>query len=500
LRKKNNKPTDTDYLRNVEDLGNLYNQKGDYDKAIEYYQKAIDIKRNTYGNSHPQYAMTVNYLGLVYYNQKDYETAIEKFREAKQIMELGKHENLYYASFISNIGDAYKNLGNRDSSKFYYDKSMVFKRKYAGEGSIDYLTQINDIANIHYQKGEYEQALKLYQEAAQKELLARDITADYRVYIRNCGLAYKELKQLDNEIGAIETGADAQKKLFGENSNEYAYDLNEVAYLYYNHPTKSAKAGELYAKCVAIHASFGDTKSETYLVYLKNLGLFQYDKAQNYVAARKAFEEFVESKKSVGNIQNIDYAFGMNYLGMTYYKEKDAKCVSYLEEAAKIYKYYEGENQNYGGVIQNLADFYFLHQKDYNKAEIYQIALCNISKTAYKEADNNITIKEYSKDLRALSYSQIMNGKMAEAEKTANEGMKITMNDSRFEIRLAFIYCFTNRFEKGKAILLKHKNQQYPSETNKVRLFKEVYKEMYADLKMTKLNKQVIEKLQSVVE
>ena len=93
-----------------------------------------------------------------------------------------------------------------------------------------------------------------------------------------------------------------------------------------------------------------------------------------------------------------------------------------------------------------------------------------------------------------------MNKKMTESEKTATEGLKISKNESRFEIRLAFIYCFTNRFEKGKTILLKYKEQTYPSDSGKNRLFKDVYKEFYTDLINTKQNKQVLEKLKTVIE
>lgn len=500
IRKQKYTKAHPDYLRNIEDLGDLYNRKEDYEQAADYYQKAIDIKRSTFGEKHPEYASALNYLGLVYHNAKDYPKAIEYFTQAVNVMEIGNHKDYSYANYLSNIGDSHRLMSNADSAQKYYKQAAVLKKKYAGDGSREYLVQLNTSANSYYEKGDFANAVTLYQEAAEKELLARNMSADYRIYIQNTGMAYKELGQINKAIDAYKKRAETQKLLKGENSDEYALDLNDIANLYYSHPTEHAKAAEYYAKSAKIHADKGDTKSESYKAYVRYLGMYHYNIAKNYPEAAITFTQLVETHKTAGTNKNTVYAGDVAYLGVSYLKQKDVKCVAYLEESAQIYKYYEGENQNYAYVIQNLADFYFLIQKNYAKAETYQANLYRISKAVYQDAPNELTKKELVKDLRALSYTQLLVGKMLEAEKSAIEGQKLVPDDIRFDIRLALVYCFSNRFEKGKAILLKHKNTQYPSDSNRNRQTKDVYQELYADLVATKQNAKTLEMLKKVIE
>jgi tetratricopeptide (TPR) repeat protein len=460
----------------------------------------MDIKKNTHGESHPQYAMALNNVGLVQYSQEKYDQAIKYFREAKTVMELGNHKNIYYASFVSNIADAYQMLNETDSSQKYYDQTIALKRKYVDAGNRDYLLQINEIANMQYTKGNYKEALELYKEAAEKELLARKVTADYRIYLRNMALAYKELQQIDDEIKIMEKAAEAQKELFGENSSEYAYDLNEVAHLYYAHPTSATKAANFYIKSANIEKELNG-KSPNYIIYIRNLGYLQYNILKDYIAARKTFEELIQLQQQKEMTTTTTYAADLSYLGMTYYEEKNPKGIAYLEESKKIYQTLEGESLDYTNAVQNIALFYSEQLGDFVKAEVAQIALCALRKKQYAEDSNSKTaLQEYTDALRFLSYSQIMNNKMAEAEKNTTEGLKLSMNNIRFEVRLAFIYCFTNRFEKGQAILLKYKEKEYPSNDADKILSKEIYQDFYKDMLKTNLNKQILEKIKQVIE
>jgi len=47
-------------------IGSAYEIKGDYQKAIEFYQKALKLKIKELGEDHADVATTFNNLGLVY--------------------------------------------------------------------------------------------------------------------------------------------------------------------------------------------------------------------------------------------------------------------------------------------------------------------------------------------------------------------------------------------------------------------------------------------------
>ncbi|TXJ12901.1 tetratricopeptide repeat protein [Brachyspira aalborgi] len=55
----------------------VYNRKGEHDKAIEDYNKAIEIN--------PDFALTYNNIGLSFYLKKDFDKALEYIRKAINI-------------------------------------------------------------------------------------------------------------------------------------------------------------------------------------------------------------------------------------------------------------------------------------------------------------------------------------------------------------------------------------------------------------------------------
>ena len=61
-------------------------QKGEYDKAIEYYEKALKSGIKTFGEDHPQVAIYRNNLGLAWQAKGEYDKAIEYYEKALSVL------------------------------------------------------------------------------------------------------------------------------------------------------------------------------------------------------------------------------------------------------------------------------------------------------------------------------------------------------------------------------------------------------------------------------
>jgi len=54
----------------------LYYQKGDYEKALQFYQRALEIYETVLGPQHPDVATALNNLALLYHQTGDYEKVL----------------------------------------------------------------------------------------------------------------------------------------------------------------------------------------------------------------------------------------------------------------------------------------------------------------------------------------------------------------------------------------------------------------------------------------
>ncbi|CAF4597741.1 unnamed protein product, partial [Rotaria socialis] len=69
-------------------IGAVYNNMGEYSKALEYYEKSIKIKEISLPPTHPDLAISYNNIGLVYNNMGEYSKALEYYEKSHQIYEI----------------------------------------------------------------------------------------------------------------------------------------------------------------------------------------------------------------------------------------------------------------------------------------------------------------------------------------------------------------------------------------------------------------------------
>jgi tetratricopeptide (TPR) repeat protein len=489
--------SDKDYFRTLEDLGLLAKEQKDVEKAAKYYLQAIELKRNVLGEKHPQYSSGLNYLGLAYYELEDYEKAKEYFKQAIAVEKANRVGGESHAIYLSNFAMSDYNQKKYAEAvpNLLYVAEMY--EKLEGKQSTDYVKTLNDLGNAYYGNKQFEQAEKMYLEAANNEKIDRGLTKSFRSYITHAGMAAKERGNNSKAILYYEQAAETQKKLTGEQSVEYAFDLNDLANLCYKDSVAYLKAGELYEKAATIQAAVTkDKTSQTYLVYRKNLALFYYNKKKDYEKARPIFEEVAATREKKGEDKTASYASDLSYIGGCYYSQKNILAIDYYNKSADIYDKLE-DDEGYVTVIRNLADFYQFQLKDFKKAEPIQQSLKEFTKAQYEENPSEDNKYDFLLALRTASYSQLMNGNWAACEKNANTGQELAPTDHRFAIRLAFVYCFTNRFEKGKAILEKYKKQQM---ANSKKTYQEVYKEIWEDLRLVKQKEVILNKIKAVIE
>jgi tetratricopeptide (TPR) repeat protein len=66
----------------VHNMAIVFDNQGEYGKALEWYQRALDGKEKTLGKDHPSTLQTVNNMALVFSNQGEYGKALEWYQRA----------------------------------------------------------------------------------------------------------------------------------------------------------------------------------------------------------------------------------------------------------------------------------------------------------------------------------------------------------------------------------------------------------------------------------
>lgn len=104
-------------------IANLYAEKKLYEKAIEWYQKDIEISKKISRKENTNIAITYNNIGLIYYEQGIPTVALDWYEKAIRIMNnMFTREHPKFDNIIKNAEKAYELLlGTSNSFPVWLD-------------------------------------------------------------------------------------------------------------------------------------------------------------------------------------------------------------------------------------------------------------------------------------------------------------------------------------------------------------------------------------------
>ncbi|MFM9837695.1 MAG: tetratricopeptide repeat protein [Cyclobacteriaceae bacterium] len=105
----------------LNNTGLCYTYRGNYDKALEYHYKSLQIREDE--GDKKSICTALNNIGLVYFNLKDYKNAIDFYERAIFIKsEIGDNSDL--ESIMTNVGLCHNRLGDYKIAIQYFNKAF----------------------------------------------------------------------------------------------------------------------------------------------------------------------------------------------------------------------------------------------------------------------------------------------------------------------------------------------------------------------------------------
>ena len=140
-------------------LANCYSKIEDYNKAVEYGTKALEIRKATLGESHPDYATSLNNLAFYFSSLGDYAKAVEYETKAMEIRKATLGENHPdYTSALNNLATYYSYLGDYAKAVEYGTKALEIRKRTLGENHPSYATSLDNLAGYFSDLGYHAKA------------------------------------------------------------------------------------------------------------------------------------------------------------------------------------------------------------------------------------------------------------------------------------------------------------------------------------------------------
>ena len=329
-------------------LGSAKMQKQELDDAIGIFEKVLQVE--------PDNIEVENLVGNAYMEKGDYRSAEDHFKKALSTEPLnadilnslgilyekeGRLDEAIdeYAKTIKidpNFAEGYNNIGNIWKAKGREDEAIQWYRK-AIEADPFFIGSYNNLALICQEKGDYEQAIRYYNQALEKA--------------PNSAIVMNNLGSLYFNQGDMESAIDLWEKSI-ETSFNYESPYNNLGAAYGRKGMFNEEI-TMYQKALDINPEYVDARENLGAAYLRKgeyeKGIRELDqivlkypqRIKSWLLLAKAYIERGENKEALnylekGLLYDPKNVILLNLAGeVSYYLNDRSKAMSYFQKSLK---------------------------------------------------------------------------------------------------------------------------------------------------------------------
>jgi tetratricopeptide (TPR) repeat protein len=280
-------------------IGDIKDKRDDYEDAISFYKKAIEIKENIYPVNNLELGKAYILIGAMYMKIKDFPTAklmrdkgieilcktspsshpdlvisyIDSGRASHQtsehfeaplseeamleISETGVPTNHpHLAASYNNIGVVYHNMGDSSKALSFYEKALEIFQKTLPSNHPSLATSYNNIAAVYKNVGEYSKALSYHEKSLEIRHKTRPANhPDLAISYINISMLYQVMGEYSKALSYQEKSLEIQQKTLPANHPDLAISYTNCGIIYQS-------MGE-YSKALSYHEKSIEIRQKT---------------------------------------------------------------------------------------------------------------------------------------------------------------------------------------------------------------------------------------------
>lgn len=215
-------------------LGYLYDDLGEYDRAISLYEEGLETLTSIPDPPKEQIAKLYNNLGYTYTNKGLYDQSLEFYRkELKTNIELKGEKHPDIAGAYINIGSGYYRKGDWGEALLYFQRSLDIVRQTVGEshnmGALNY----DNIGLCNVKLGNYEEGISSLQKAVEiKQKILNPDHPDVAESYKHIGMAFAEQNNYTAALDYYERALAIQQNSLGDRHPKLVDTYNKLGEYY----------------------------------------------------------------------------------------------------------------------------------------------------------------------------------------------------------------------------------------------------------------------------
>lgn len=271
--------------------GNAHLELGHYESALALYQQAIELTQKTTGKERAIFAVALTNLADYHLRTGNYEQTVALCLQALDVEEqvYGRaHDE--FASTLNLLAQTYYDLREYEKAITIYLEVQKIKESVLGPEHPEFTMVLNNLAATYYSLGDYEQALVLYLQIKRTDEKAnKQGTLEYSTLLGNLANLYQDMGDYEQALTYYLASKKLDEKILGLEHPDLATVYNNLAYIYHD-LGEYQKALLFYQKTMKIDEQYLGRAHPDLATTLCNLS-YLYQDMGDYKKARLALQE-----------------------------------------------------------------------------------------------------------------------------------------------------------------------------------------------------------------
>lgn len=283
----------------LNNIGRVHYMKGHHAAALEWYQRALSMRRHLLGDDHLDVAATIYNAGQTHHQRGQLSEAMRLYQEFLRIAQ--QRLGVYHrdvATMLKCMAQIHHEQKEYGPAAELYEQALRVGKAALGTYHPEVASTLNKLGNLHYERGDMESALRVYQEGLQVERAVLDTYhPNIVVTLTNIGQIHKLRGEHQAALRLYKEAVSVQRHSLGASHPNIATTLSSIALIHYQ--TRAyTKALDVYQEALRIRRdAFGDVHLDVAST-LNSLGLVLF-KMQLHDFALQSFRESLRIRRDL---------------------------------------------------------------------------------------------------------------------------------------------------------------------------------------------------------
>ncbi|CAF0955311.1 unnamed protein product [Adineta steineri] len=275
-------------------LGSLNEQgKGDYENALIFYNKALNIYLQYPDSNNFDLITIYNDIGEMYIHSEDYSKALGSFQMALDIQkDKYRAYDVAFTRTYKNMAETYEYLKQYSEALQFYQRLLSIQKKAVPRNETDLCETYSNIGKIYLHTGKSSKALQLFYKVGKWQQRNRSSSnIDKAINDIHIGQANEKLEDYSMALSYYEKALGILSQLYSSNIAELTNTYDNIARVYKN-MNENTKALHFYKKVQYNLERHPQVKHP-------NLGIVYFSMGQIYQNIQESEEAAVSYRQAI---------------------------------------------------------------------------------------------------------------------------------------------------------------------------------------------------------